>query len=61
MDHPGVLECAAWTADCARNSRAMDDRLAAWGLKLMEMLSDSRRAIARSRHFLTEIDDRDGR
>jgi hypothetical protein len=61
MDHPLVLDCASHTAECHRKSAEMDDRLAAWGPKLMDMLSNSRDAIARSRQILGDINGRDGK
>ena len=48
-------------AECARKSREMDDHLAAWEPKLMDMLKMSRDAIARSRQVLDAINGRDAK
>ena len=58
MAHPTALTCAARTAECARKSLELDNRLAAWDRDLMELLSNSRDAIAHSRRILSEMRDR---
>ena len=58
MVHPTVLTCAARTAACARKSLELDNRLAAWDRDLMELLSNSRDAIAHSRRILSDMRDR---
>jgi hypothetical protein len=61
VDHPVALKCVARTAECSRKSLELDNRLAAWDRSLMEMLSTSRGAIARSRQLLSEIRERDAK
>jgi hypothetical protein len=59
--HPAVLKCAARTAECSRKLVELDHRFAASDGGLMEMLSTSREAVARSRQLLSEIRDRDAK
>jgi hypothetical protein len=61
VDHSTPSNWAAITAECARTSRAMDNRLAEWGPKLMDMLGHSRDAVARSRHVLDALNNRDAK
>ena len=61
MDHSTPSNCAAITAECARKSRAMGNRLAEWGPKLMDMLGRSRDAVAQGRQLLDALNNRDAK
>jgi hypothetical protein len=61
MDHSTPSDYAAITAECARKSRAMDDRLAEWGPKLMDKLGRRQDTLARSRHLLGALNNRDAK
>jgi hypothetical protein len=59
MDHPAVLKCAARTAECSRQSLELNNRSARRDGELMELLSNSRHAVARSRQLLILRDFRE--
>ena len=58
MVHPTALKSVARTAECTRKSLELDNRLAAWDRDFIELLSNSRDAIAHSRQILSEMRDR---
>ena len=61
MDHPTVLQCAAHTEECSRTSSALDKHLAESHSGDMEILSNSRDTITRSRQLLSDINARNAK
>jgi hypothetical protein len=61
VDHPVVSRCAARTAECARKFLELDNNLARWESRLMDMLGTSRDSIARSRQLINDIHERNGK